>query len=237
MPDPVRSRARADRALGEDPRTHVTARMAVAILPGHVHLASGADDRGIAPTLFRRLVTEIVELLRGARDGDRDAIDGLFQLAYDELHRLAQQVRRGHAQRNVDTTTLVHEAYLKLLPSTGLPANDRAHFKRLMARAMRQVLIDAARRRLAAKRGGGEITITFDEKLQGGTPMRAAEFLDLARALEELGRVDERRAAVVECRFFGGLDVEETALALGISSATVKRDWRVARAWLAQAIG
>lgn len=209
----------------------------LAILSGHEGHGSRAHAISIACRAPPGLVTEIAELLRGAREGERGAIDDLFQVAYEELRRLARQIGRDHAQRHLDTTTLVHEAYLKLLPSSGLPANDRAHFKRLIARAMRQVLIDAARRRLAAKRGGGEITITFDEKLQGGAPMRAAEFLDLERALEELGRVDDRRAAVVECRFFGGLDVEETALALGVSPATVKRDWRVARAWLAQAIG
>lgn len=201
-----------------------------------------ADTRrgSIAPhslTTTGRSVTEFDELLARLREGEREALDALFDLAYDELHRLARAVRRDRSGGSLHTTTLIHETYLKLLPSNGLPANDRAHLKRLVARAMRQVLIDAARRRVALKRGGEEITLTFDEHLQAGTPMRSDEFLELNRALEELAGVDERRAAVVECRFFGGLDVEETALALGISTATVKRDWRVARAWLAQAIG
>jgi RNA polymerase sigma factor (TIGR02999 family) len=173
------------------------------------------------------------ELLRGARAGDKEATDALFALAYDELRRIARRVR-GDRNETLSTTALVHEAYLKLLPSA-VPANDAAHFKLLIARAMREVLIDSARRRHAGKRGGEDVAVTLDEDLQAA-PLRAAQLLDLHTALEDLERVDPRRAAVVECRFFGGLDVEETAAALGLSTATVKRDWRVARAWLAQAM-
>jgi RNA polymerase sigma factor (TIGR02999 family) len=173
-------------------------------------------------------------LLRGAREGDREALDTLFTLAYDELRRIARRVRGGRNE-TLSTTALVHEAYLKLLPSA-VPANDAAHFKLLIARAMREVLIDGARRRHASKRGGTDLAVTLDEELQAA-PLKAVELLELHSALEELERVDSRRAAVVECRFFGGLDVEETAAALDLSTATVKRDWRVARAWLAQAMG
>jgi RNA polymerase sigma factor (TIGR02999 family) len=172
-------------------------------------------------------------LLRGALRGDKEALDALFALAYDELRRTARRVRVG-GEDTLTTTALVHEAYLKILPS-GLPANDAAHFKLLISRAMREVLVDAARRRHAGKRGGGDLAVTLDEELQA-TPLKAAQLLELHEALEELARVDSRRAAVVECRFFGGLDVEETAAALDVSTATVKRDWRVARAWLAQAV-
>jgi RNA polymerase sigma factor (TIGR02999 family) len=173
------------------------------------------------------------ELLRGARDGNKEALDSLFALAYEELRRIARRVRGGRNE-TLSTTALVHEAYLKLVPS-GIPANDAAHFKLLIARAMREVLIDAARRRQAGKRGGSDFAVTLDEDLQTA-PLKSAEILELHAALEQLERVDQRRAAVVECRFFGGLDVEETAAALDLSTATVKRDWRVARAWLAQAM-
>lgn len=172
-------------------------------------------------------------LLRGAREGDKESLDALFALAYDELRRIARRVR-GDRFDTLSTTALVHEAYLKLLPSN-VPANDAAHFKLLIARAMREVLIDAARRRQAGKRGGGEVAVTLDDELQS-KPLEAGRLIELHEALEELDRVDPRRASVVECRFFGGLDIDETAAALGLSTATVKRDWRVARAWLAQAI-
>ena len=176
---------------------------------------------------------ETESLLRGARAGDRAAIDKLFVLAYEELRRLARRVRNDR-YATLSTTALVHEAYLKLLPSS-VGANDAAHFKLLIARAMREVLIDAARRKQADKRGGGDLAITLDETLQAA-PLKAAELIELHEALDELNRVDPRRAAVVECRFFGGLDIDETAAALGLSAPTVKRDWRVARAWLAHAL-
>lgn len=179
-------------------------------------------------------MTDTTELLlRGAREGEKEALDTLFALAYDELRRVARRVR-GNRSDTLSTTALVHEAYLKLLPSN-VPANDAAHFKLLIARAMREVLIDAARRRQAGKRGGGDVAVTLDEAIQA-TPLRDGQLIDLHEALAQLERVDPRRASVVECRFFGGLDIDETAAALGLSTATVKRDWRVARAWLAQAI-
>jgi len=173
-------------------------------------------------------------MLRAAREGDKAALDTLFGLAYEELRRVARRVRRG-PDDSLTTTALVHEAYLKLLP-TGVASNDAAHFKLLIARSMRQVLIDAARRRHAGKRGTGLVPIALDPEQQV-TLGRSAELLELHDALRELERVDPRRAAVVECRFFGGLDVVETAAALSLSTATVKRDWRLARAWLAQAVG
>lgn len=172
-------------------------------------------------------------LLIGARDGNKESLDALFALAYEELRRIAKRVR-GDRGDTLSTTALVHEAYLKLIPAR-IPANDAAHFKLLIARAMREVLIDAARRRGAGKRGGGELAVTLDDDLQAA-PLKAGQLLDLHEALEELNRVDPRRASVVECRFFGGLDIDETAAALGLSTATVKRDWRVARAWLAHTL-
>jgi len=172
-------------------------------------------------------------LLRGAREGNKESLDALFSLAYHELRRIAHSVRQGRDQ-TLSTTALVHEAYLKLLPS-GVPASDAVHFKRLIARAMREVLVDAARRSGAQKRGGGDLAVTLDEELQS-IALKSAELLSLEEALVELEKVDKRRAAVVECRFFGGLDIDETAAALDLSTATVKRDWRIARAWLAQSI-
>lgn len=177
----------------------------------------------------------IHQLLADAAHGDREAVDQLFQEAYDELRSLARSVRRGDGGHSVNTTALVHEAYFKLSPK-GLKADNLLHFRRIVGRAMRQVLVDAARGRAAAKRGGGDaIRMTLDDQV-GGSDRDAIEFVQLEEALSELERVDPRCAQVVECRFFSGMDVEETARALGISTPTVKRDWRVARAWLARAM-
>lgn len=179
---------------------------------------------------------EITRLLRAARAGDDAAVERLIELAYDELRALARRVRVGRERETLNTTALLHEAYLKLAPGGFESVSDGLHFRRLMARAMRQVLVDAARRRSRVKRGGDAAPVTLDTALHRVETIEPETLLDLDRALEELRSVDERRADVVECRFFGGLDVSETADALGTSTATVKRDWRVARAWLAQAI-
>jgi RNA polymerase sigma factor (TIGR02999 family) len=180
-------------------------------------------------------MTLTVELIQAARDGDRDAVDRLFSMAYDELKDLAHLIRGRDGAQTLNTTALVHEAYLKLRPERGLDLDDRTHFTHIVARAMRQVVIDEARRRSAEKRGGGDVAVTLDESLWQG-PVRAEELLKLDDAMTELEHVDPRRARIVECRFFGGLSVEETASALGVSTPTVKRDWRVARAWLVEAM-
>jgi RNA polymerase sigma factor (TIGR02999 family) len=164
---------------------------------------------------------------------EKGALDAQFAAAYEELRRVAHGVRRG-GHDSLTTTALVHEVYLKLVPR-GVPANDRAHFKLLVARAMRQLLIDAARGSTAGKRGGGVRPISLAEEIVG-VETSPERLLDLDTALQELERADPRRAAIVLCRFYGGLDVEETAAALRISTATVKRDWRLARAWLAQGL-
>lgn len=177
---------------------------------------------------------DFVERLERARHGDRDALDEIFAQVYEELRALARRVRRGRASPTLNTTALVHEAYLKFLPSQALAAENRAHFRSIVARAMRQVLVDAARASAAGKRGGGQVLVTITEAVTEPA-LEPADVLALDRALTELAAVDPRRAQVVEYRFFAGLDVEETAAAMGISSATVKRDWRIARAWLAQA--
>lgn len=163
---------------------------------------------------------------------DRRTLDELFSLAYEELRRVAAGVLRGDAAATIDPTALVHEAWAKLIAAPPAGALSPLHFRRIAARAMRQVLVDAARRRVAEKRGGGLRLETLDDAAGGGT--RTEDVLALDRALAALARLDGRQAAIVECRFFGGLEVEETASALGISEATVRRDWRAARAWLRQ---
>jgi RNA polymerase sigma factor (TIGR02999 family) len=160
-------------------------------------------------------------------------LDDLFSAAYEELRRLAGLVSRNDAGLTLGPTALVHEAWLKLAQSLRLAPQSRLHFRRIAARAMRQVLVEAARRRQAEKRGGPEVSfVTFDDALDGAHAT-ADELLDLDEALNELARLDARQAQVVEARFFGGLEVVETAELLGVSEATVMRDWRAARAWLA----
>jgi RNA polymerase sigma factor (TIGR02999 family) len=178
----------------------------------------------------------ITGLLRAASAGDASALDRLLPVVYDELRRLAHRVRAGRSGETLRTTALVHEAYLKLVPSADLDWQSRAHFFAVTARAMRQVLVGAARERLAAKRGGGEWAVTLDEVAQVA-PVRAERMLALDEALARLAALDERQARIVECRFFTGLTVEETAAVLGLSTPTVKRDWRAARAWIAAELG
>ena len=164
---------------------------------------------------------------------DRPTLDHLFSVTYEELRRLAASVRRDHPNASLSPTGLVNEAWLKLASSPPFALTSRLHFKRIAARAMRQVLIEAARRRSALKRGQGMALVSFDEALQQGES-GAEELLALDAALEQLARLSPRQATMVESRFFGGLDVAETAELLGVSEATVLRDWRAAKAWLTQ---
>jgi RNA polymerase sigma factor (TIGR02999 family) len=162
----------------------------------------------------------------------RRALDQLFSVTYEELRRLASSVRRGDPSATLSPTALVNEAWLKLAKSPDVGATSRLHFKRIAARAMRQLLVEAARRRNSGKRGGGaKITVTFDDAFQK-KPSSEDELLALNTALEALGRMNPRQAVMVESRFFGGLDVPETAALLKVSEATVLRDWRAAKAWL-----
>ncbi len=164
-------------------------------------------------------------------DDEAGAVDRLFTAAYEELKRLASVVRRGELSHTLTPTALVNEAWLKLSANPALGRLSRLEFKRVAGRAMRQVLIEAARRRTAEKRGGGAALVTFDPALEQGatTP---ADLLELHDALEALAEANPRQAALVEGRFFGGLETAELAELLGISEATVLRDWRAARAWL-----
>lgn len=178
---------------------------------------------------------EITALLTALRDGDRGALDRLFPLVYRELHdRAHRQLARHRPGETLSTTALVHEAYLKLTDSAHQSYQDRVHFFAVASRAMRQILVDYARRTTAAKRGGGHPVSLDPDAI--ANPGRAEELLALDEALTQLEKLDGRLARIVELRFFGGLSVEETSDVLEISPRTVKRDWRKARAFLYQAI-
>ncbi len=163
---------------------------------------------------------------------ERRALDDLFSAAYEELRRLAASVRRNDPAATLSPTALVNEAWLKLADSPAVADTSPLHFKRIAARAMRQVLVEAARRRTADKRGGGAAVVTFDDAI--GLVTTADDVLGLDAALEALARLEPRQALMVESRFFGGLDVAETARLLDVSEATVLRDWRAAKAWLSR---
>jgi len=166
---------------------------------------------------------------------ERLALDSLFSVTYEELRRLASSVKRSDSSFTLNPTALVNEAWMKLASSPRFATTSQLHFKRIAARAMRQVLVEAARRRHADKRGGGDdvSVITFDESTVPAATS-GKELLALNTALDELSRVNPRQALMVESRFFGGLDITETAAVLEVSEATILRDWRAAKAWLAQ---
>lgn len=196
--------------------------------PGQRSLMGAASTRG-----DMEAHDTIASLLQAADSGDEAAFGQIYERTYDELRRLAHRVREGRSGLTLDTTALVHEAYLKLMPGGSLVVNDRVHFFRIAARAMRQVLIDAARRRATRDRKLAALRIEAEAP---DADRLAADVLELEHALRELESVSPRQAEVVVCRFFAGLSVEDTAAALGVSTPTVKRDWRVARAWLASAL-
>ena len=167
---------------------------------------------------------------------DRDALNDLFTLTYEELRRLAASVRRNDRNASLSPTALVNEAWLKLAASRQFRSASPLHFKRIAARAMRQVLVEAARRRNADKRGnGGACMVTFDEALDQ-VAATSRDLLALDAALDSLAQVNPRQASMIESRYFGGFDVAETAAVLGVSEATILRDWRAAKAWLAAEI-
>jgi RNA polymerase sigma factor (TIGR02999 family) len=179
---------------------------------------------------------DITRLLKAYEAGDRGAFNRLVPLVYDELRRVARRQRRRGAAQTLDTTALVHEAYLKLANAENLQIADRGHLMAVAACAMRQVLIGRARARLRLKRGRGDKPVEFDESRVAG-PSASEWLLDVDRALDELRQQDERLARIFECRFFGGLSEEETAQALGISLRTTQRGWMRARAWLRAVVG
>jgi RNA polymerase sigma factor (TIGR02999 family) len=179
----------------------------------------------------------ITEALLGCRDGDRDAFERLVTVCYGDLRKVAhRQLRRVRAGQTLNTTGLVHEAYLKLVDQARVEYQDRNHFYSIMARAMRQIIVDFARRRLADKRGGGQARVPLDES---EIEMRADadQLVAVDEALARLASIDERLVRLVECRFFAGLTEEETAAALAVSRSTVQRDWLRARALLRKEMG
>ncbi len=164
------------------------------------------------------------------------ALDDLFSLVYEELRRLASMVRRNEANATIGSTALLHEAWMRLRDSPPLGLTSLTHFKAIAARAMRQVLVDEARRRAARKRGSGEAVFVSLDSAVAAAVAGDEELLALDASIRELAQRNPRQAEMVECRFFGGLSVTETAAVLGVSESAVERDWRAARAWLASRI-
>ena len=187
-----------------------------------------AGARATGPTVWQQVPDR--------SNSERELLDHLFSVTYEELRRLASSVRRGDPSATLSPTALVNEAWLKLIRSQDLVPSSRLHFKRIAARAMRQLLVEAARRRHSDKRGGEDaVFVTLDESV-AGTARNGKEVLALDAALNELSRLHPRQAMLVESRFFGGYEVTEIAAMLDISEATALRDWRAAKAWLSLAV-
>jgi len=175
----------------------------------------------------------VTELLQQWQDGDQEALDRLLPLVYDELRRQAHRyLRRERANHTLQTTALINEAYLKLVDQRAVQWQNRAHFFGIAAQAMRRILVDYARTKNREKRGGAIPDLPLDEVLLVAATGQSIDLLALDEALTRLALIDEQQARVVELKYFSGLSIEETAEALGISPATVKRDWQMAKAWL-----
>ena len=174
----------------------------------------------------------MTSLLTAWGKGDPNALNKLMPLVYAELHRIARRVWSQHQRNNtLQPTALINEAYLKLANAETASFQDRCHFFAVASTAMRQILVNHAKSRLAEKRGGGRAELSLDD-VQREVDQEAEVIVSLHQALEALQAVDPRKSKVVEMRYFGGLSIEETAGALGISVGTVNRDWRLARSWL-----
>jgi RNA polymerase sigma factor (TIGR02999 family) len=199
-------------------------------------LTANLRMRAKMPVTGRRMNREprqdVTALLMAWRDGDEAALRQLTPLVYDELHRLAERCMRGEqADHTLQTTALVNEAYIRLVDSSRVRWQNRAHFFAIAAQLMRRILVDFARRRRFQKRGGHCLHITLADGLDVATNVNA-DLVAVDDALQELSRLDARKAQVVELRFFGGMTLEEAAEALKVSTDTVGRDWRAAKAWL-----
>lgn len=201
-------------------------------------MVGGKDGRKLQSSHLASQPGEITVLLKAWGRGDQVALERLTPLVHGELRRLARRyMRHERAGNTLQGTALVNEAYLRLVDVTGVDWQDRAHFFAVAAKMMRRILIDAARARAAAKRGGGvrredhSAPVELDQ-IAAADSDRASELVALDDALEALAQMDPRRAQVIELRFFGGLTVEETAEVLSISPQSVMRDWKLARAWL-----
>jgi RNA polymerase sigma factor (TIGR02999 family) len=178
---------------------------------------------------------DISQLLEQSSNGNKEALDQLMPIVYEELRRLARHyMRHERAGQTLQTTALVNEAYVRLV-NYKMDWQSRAHFFAIAAQAMRRILVERARKHRAAKRGGDAQRVSFDDAATV-SPQRIEEMLAVENALASLEELDPRRGRIVELRFYGGLNVEETAHVLGISSPTVKREWRAAKAWLHRSI-
>ncbi len=176
---------------------------------------------------------DVTQLLIDWSDGNREALDKLLPLVYQELRRLADRyLRRERSDHTLQATALVHEAYLKLIDQRNVHWQNRAHFFGVAAQAMRRILVDHARAHQSAKRGSGGLKLSIDEGLEVSEEQPAADMVALDDALNALAEIDPQKSRIVELRFFGGLSIEETAEVLGIGTATVIRQWRMAKAWL-----
>ena len=176
--------------------------------------------------------TGVTELLVHWSEGDQEALNKLIPLVYDELHKLASRyLRRERRDHTLQTTAVVHEAYLKLVNQRDANFENRLHFFAVAAQIMRRILVDYARRHHASKRGGDLYKLSLDEALVTSEE-KGADLLALDEALERLAAIDPRQSRVVELRVFAGLTLEETAQALNISPSTVRREWSMAKAWL-----
>ena len=176
--------------------------------------------------------SETTRLLRDWANGDQAALDRLTPRVYQQLRRIAARcMKNERVGRTIQTTALVHEAYLKLIEVSNVDWQHRAHFFAVSAQVMRRILLEEARKRATAKRGGGAGRVDLEE-VPDMSSVRSRELISLDEALTQLAGIDPRKARVIELRFFGGLNVEETATVLNVSQDTVLRDWRLARAWL-----
>lgn len=176
------------------------------------------------------------ELLTRSRGGDRSAFDLLYTRLYDDLRQAARGQLRRYGGDTLDTSALVHEAYVRLVDETSVPWECRSHFLAIAARAMRRAMVDYVRERTALKRGGGSLHVTLSHDAIGAS-QQPETLIAIDRALSELATFNERLPQVAECRLFGGMTEEETAHALDVSVRTVQRDWQRARAWLQQELG
>ena len=174
---------------------------------------------------------EVTSLLTAWGKGDPNALNELMPLVYNELHRMARRAWSSQQGVTLQPTALINEAYLKLAGTGNTSFQDRGHFFAVACTAMRQILVNHAKSRNTGKRGSGQVAVSLDD-VQPAIKQEAAEVVALHEALERLQAIDERKGKIVEMRYFGGLSIEETADALGVSVITVNRDWRLARTWL-----
>jgi RNA polymerase sigma factor (TIGR02999 family) len=177
--------------------------------------------------------TNVTQLLVDWSNGDKDALDKLMPLVYDELRRqAARYLRRERPNHTLQTTALIHEAYIRLVEQKNVRWQNRAHFFGIAAQLMRRILVDHARSHQAAKRGGDDVKLPLLEEAVGFVTEKSTELLALDEALNRLATFDPQQSRIVELRYFSGLSIEETAAVLDISPATVKRDWAFAKSWL-----